>query len=260
MRHVIATAALCVTGLVATTNAFAGEEEGYTKSDWPLSYVKRPLVLASGMLEIRGETVRVNLSKDVALEPISLAPDVFYGVTKEWTVGITHDTGICLTGTTGGCAKPYNDVGIEAQYSLMGRGSFQLAATGGASAPSFSPDFVAGLNFGFLAKIHAGSIEVRSSPKLYVGVVKRSSQGDSVDIPVDFVYQLQPQTAVALETGFEAALDDLGGANKIPVGLSGLFSINEKFDIGAAFRLGNVAGTDGGIDERELIGRLALRL
>lgn len=261
MRKVISALTICVTALALVPGeASADEDNGYGKSDWPLSLVKRPLVLATGMLEIRGDTVRMNLSKGAALEPISLAPDVFVGVAKGLAIGITHDTGICLTGAEGGCSKVYNDVGLEAQYSLMGRGSFQLAATGGASSSSLASPFVAGLNVGFITRLRLGKFAVEARPRLYVGVVERETRADTADIPVDLQYQLNTQTAVVVETGFAGSLDDLGGDNRIPVGLAALFAVNEKLDFGAAFRLTNVAGTDGGIDGREFAAHIRLRL
>ena len=244
----------------APSNASADEDEGYSKSNWPLAFVKRPLILPKGMLEIRGDTVRMNLSKGEALEPISLSPDVFFGIKERWTVGITHDTGICLTGSAGGCPKTYDDVGVEIQFGLMGRGSLQLAATGGASASSFADPLVAGLDFGFLTRIRAGKFALISHPRIYVGIAKRGTKGDIAEIPIDLHYQVHPQTVVTIETGFTGTLDDLSGDNQIPVGLAALFAVNEKIDFGLALRLTNLAGSDGGIDGREVVGRVGLRL
>jgi len=247
-----------VSGAVAT--ASADQSQGYDASNWPLGLVDRPLVPAKGMLEVRGDTLRVNLSKGSAFEPISVAPDIYYGIKESWTVGLTHQTGICLTGSSGGCAKTYNDLGLELGFSLMGRGSFQLTAVGGTVVSSFADPFTAGLSFGFLSKIKAGKVAVFARPRLYVGLSNRDLQGDVVEIPVDLSYQLQPQTALSLETGVIGTLDNLSDNNQIPVGFAALFAINEKIDIGAAMRFTNLAGSDGGIDGRELLGRFALRL
>ena len=260
MRPLLLALVFGITGFLGGSEALADEDDGYGKSDWPLSLVKRPIVPAKGMLQVQGETLRVNLSKGEAFEPISLAPDILYGIKKGWTLGVTHDTGICLTGVEGGCAKAYNDVGVELQLSLMGRGSFQVAATGGASVSSFSDPFVAGLNFGFLTRLRFGKVAVDSRPRVYVGLTERDTEGDILDLPVNVHYQVHPQTAVGIETGFSASLDDVGGENKIPFGMAALFAVNEKIDFGLALRLTNMAGSDGGIDGRELVGRFALRL
>ena len=187
MRYLLSALVLCVTSLLVTPHASADEDDGYSKSGWPLAFVKRPAVIPQGMLEIRGDTLRMNLSKGAAFEPISLAPEVFYGIKKGWVLGVTHDTGMCLTGTDGGCPKAYNDVGVELQLSLMGRGSFQLAATGGASASSFTDPFVGGFNFGFLTRIRADDFAVVSHPRIYVGIVERDTRGDILDVPIDLL-------------------------------------------------------------------------
>jgi hypothetical protein len=260
VRHYLSALALCFVTTQFVPSALADEDTGYGKSDWPLSVVKRPVVPAKSMLEIRGDTLRANLSKDSVLEPISLAPDIFYGINDKLAFGITHDTGICVTGTEGGCAKAYNDVGVEVNFSLMGRGSFLLAVTGGVGVLNLSDPLVVGANLGFLTKIIAGKLAIVAKPRVYVGITERDTFGDVADVPVEIHYAVQPQTDVAIETGFSGALDDLGGANAIPVGLSALFAINEKIDIGAAVRFTNIAGTDGSADGREAIARFNLRL
>lgn len=262
MRYEIFWASLTIalgTFAAVAPNASADDED-YTKSNWPLSLVERPLMPAKGMVDVRGDTLRVNLSKGSAFEPISLAPDIFYGMMENWTVGLTHQTGICLTGTDGGCAKAYNDLGLELNFTLMARGSFQAAATGGFNLSSFSDPFIAGLNFGFRAKLQIAKVAVFSRPRMYVGLANRDLRGDFVEIPVDIYYQLNTQTALGLETGVVGTLDNLGDNNQIPVGLAVLFAINEKVDIGAAMRFTNLAGSGGGVDGRELIGRFGLRL
>lgn len=246
--------------LAAGSTALADDDGSYSKADWPLQKTQRPLVLAAGMLEIGGDTVRLNLSEGSALKPVSLAPDVFYGINKKLSVGITHATGVCLTGTDGGCAKAYNDLGLEALYSLMGRGSFQLAANAGLALPSLADPTVLGLRAGIITRVLAGKIAFVLSPSLYVGFTERDLMGDALSVPLEIQYQLNNQTALLLETGFAGALDGLADAYAIPVGLGGLFAINEKLDVGLAFRFGNLAGTDGGVEGRELIGRLAVRL
>lgn len=259
MRRVLCILALSLAVFHSGT-AQADDDKGYTKSNWPLSLVKRPVVPIAGMVELRGDTLRANLSKGSAFEPVSLAPDVFVGLAKGWTVGITHDTGICLTGETGGCPSSYDDTGLEVNYSLMGKGSFLLAATGGARVSSYSDPFVMGLEFGFLSRMSFGKVAVDARPRLYVGLAERDLRGDLLDLPIDIHYQVHTQTAVSLETGFLASLDDIGGANRIPVGLATLVAVNERIDFGAALRFTNLAGSDGGIDGREIIGRFALRL
>jgi hypothetical protein len=216
------------------------------------------------MLELSGDTVRVNLSKDFVADPISLAPSVFYGVNSKLSVGVTHREGICVSGDA--CDKTYNDFALLAKYALMGRGNFHLAGVGGLALPSLSDPTAVGLNAGFSAKIMAGKVAIEVSPLVYAGFVKRDDVKDFVDAPVSIQLQLNNQTAVSLDSGIAGPLSKFGDSYAVPVGLSALFAASEKLDFGASVRLTNVAGKDGaagaeaGIDGREVIGRIALRL
>jgi hypothetical protein len=237
----------------------------YSKSEWPLALVDRPLTNAAGMIELRGDTFRLNLSKSSVGEPISLAPDVYYGLNNLLTIGITHQTGICITGEDKGCAKPYNDVGIDALYALMRVGSFQVAARGGLQMPQFSPDFAAGLNLGIASRLTVGKVAVRVEPTLYLGAIGRGDGfKEFLSLPTQLQFQANPQTAVFLSTGIFGPLSGFGDAYQVPVGLGTLFAINNRIDIGAEIRFLNLLGNQfdgvGRADLREAIARFALRI
>jgi hypothetical protein len=228
----------------------------YGKSDWPLEVTKRPLTLAAGMLEVRGDTLIVNLSKGAVADPVALAPDIYYGVNKLLSVGVTHRTGVCVAGDF--CGKVYNDVGIDAIYSLMRGGNLEAAAHGGFVMQSLDP-FAMGLGAGLRARMRAGNIAVIVDPTLYVGFTKRDAAGDTIELPVHVQFQVQPQTAVLLRSGLNGPLKGFGDGKQIPVGVGGLFTLNQRMDVGAEFFLPDVAGSNA-FDARVFIARLALRL
>src|SRR4051812_49216493 len=74
--------------------------------------------------------VPINLSDTQAFKPVSISPDLWYGVDDKLTVGLVHSSGgasgfigtpktaLCLTGTDNGCDKVYNNVGLDARYQL----------------------------------------------------------------------------------------------------------------------------------------------
>lgn len=241
--------------------ALADEDTGvYSKHDWPLEAIRRPLTLAASMLEIRGDTLRINLSDDAFAEPISVAPDIYFGVTDLFTVGVTHETGICLTGEDGGCARSYDDIGLDAIYALMRAGTLQVAAHGGLVAHRFSDPFAGGLRAGLRTRIVAGKVAVIVDPTLDVELFERDLVEDFLRVPVDVQYQLEAQTMIFVSSGVEGPLDGFGDGYRIPLGLGILFAVNERLDVGAELRLGNAAGQDATIDERWLFARAALRL
>lgn len=252
-------AGLIAFALLAPSTALADDDE-YTKDNWPLRVTDRPLTLDQGMLEIRGDTLMINMSADAVAKPFSIAPDVFYGVNRKLTVGITHGTGICLAGTDNGCAKVYNDVGVEALYSLMSQGNFQLAGRGGLQAMAIDP-FAFGLNVGVRGRLNAGNLAIVFDPGLYVGFTERDTvQKEFVTIPVQVQFQVNNQTNVYALSGINGPLDGFGDAMTIPVGAGATFAVNNRLDFGGEFQFTNLAGKESSADGRLLIVRAALRL
>ena len=112
--------------------------------------VRRGLQAPEGMLTAR-VTLAINLGVDVAGEPISLAPDVAYGVSDRLQISVIHDgpmrwqarpgLGLCLTGTDGGCPRVYDNVGVDVMYGLVFGSQLHLSAHGGLLLTSFDPAF-----------------------------------------------------------------------------------------------------------------------
>jgi hypothetical protein len=162
----IAACALAMAGMAPR----AAGADVYITADWPLQLVDRPLTLGPGMFELRGDTLIVSLSSGSVGDPILLAPDVYYGVNKKLTVGIDHERGICVSGDL--CNR-YNDMGLDALYSLIYTGNVHLAARGTLRFADFDP-FIAGLEFGLAARVGFASLAVVAEPRLYVGMSKRA--------------------------------------------------------------------------------------
>ena len=235
---------------------------------WPFALPDRPLTLAPGMLELRGDTLRVNLSENAVGEPISLSPDIYVGIDSNLTVGVIHQVGVCLTpGEENGCPTAYHDVGAEAIYSFMHGGNMQLALRGGIVLPLFSP-FTAGVQAGAIARARGGKIAVVAEPLLYLGLAGRSNDDDAIvtrakevfDMPVALQVAVQPQTTAYLTSGIRGSLSGFGDSYEIPVGVGAVFALNHRLDLGGEFRLENAFGQDGGIERRILFLRAALRV
>ena len=253
-------AGLLAFAVMAPGLALADEDGDYTKDNWPLRVTDRPLTLDQGMLEIRGDTLQINMSSDAVAKPFSIAPDIFYGVSKKLSVGLTHSTGICLAGTDNGCAKVYNDVGIEALYSLMSQGNFQVAGRGGLQAVAIDP-FAFGLNIGIRGRLNVGNIAIVFDPGVYVGFTERDTvQKEVVTVPVQVQFQVNNQTNAFVSTGINGPLDGFGDAFTVPIGVGATFAVNNRLDFGAEFAFTNLAGKGSSADGRILIVRAALRL
>jgi hypothetical protein len=259
-------------------------EGGFDKETWPLEVVNRPLTLAGGMVEIRGDSLRIGISGGDAFdvgEPIVLAPEIYYGVSDKLTVGITHTNhatffppaGFCLSGEENGCPKPYNAIGAEAQYALTRGGNLNLAARAGISTGRFSPDFALGATAGLLIRFRGGKIALVVDPNLYIGIIERdtfpfgmadASYPDYLFMPAQLQYQLNTQAMVYLMSGLNTPLKDMGDFVQIPAGLGASYALNDRMDAGLELQIANLAGKDigpiGKFDERYLIARIAIRL
>jgi hypothetical protein len=253
-----ALAALVVAGVAPAAHADDyGEEsaEEFDSATWPLRYTRRPLVLAKGMTEIKAD-FGVDLSKDVAFDVMYLSPSLMYGVSRQLTVGIDHELGLCLTG----CDKTYNDIGLTALYSLMGKGSFQVAGQAGLRVPAFDP-FAIGLNAGLDLRITAGNLAIRAEPLFYFGMTERDTvRKDVLAMPVWLELQVNEQTAAFIRTGINGPLSGFGDAFTVPVGIGAIFAVSNRIDFGGEFTFLNLAGKNGGADGRLFIARAAFRI
>ncbi len=240
-------------------DAGGGEMMGsFTKETWPLAVVERPINVAKGMIEIRAD-VFVNLSKDAVAKPLAIAPDIYYGVSDKLMVGLTHNLGLCLTGTDSGCAKVYNDVGFEGVFSVKRDAKMDLAVAGGLELASLDP-MLARLNVGARFKYRAGKIGIYVDPNLGLGLNKRTSDPvtglggnkEALSLPVKIGFQATPKLFAYVRTGIGglgigpnagAPLSHFGDLFVIPVGVGALFAVSNKIDVGGEFFLPAVAGS-----------------
>jgi hypothetical protein len=269
----------------------------FNKGNWPLRTIDRPLTIPGGTLELRGDTFILGMSSadlDFAA-PIAFAPDVFYGINGQFSVGVTHTNhfpffaaaggtaGICLSGKdkVPPCPSAYNAIGAEAQYALTRGGNVGLMARGGISVPRFSDgndatdnDLAIGLTAGLRLHFRGGNVGVLFDPNVYIGALHRDefigkdasgdAHADFLFFPVHIQYQLNTQTMVYLMSGLNAPFKGMGDYYQIPAGLGVNFALNNRMDVGAEFQFANIAGKDVGLinkgEERYLIARLAIRI
>lgn len=226
-------------------------------SNWPLAVTERPLTLSRNMVEIDGDTLNINMSSGQIGRPISLAPDIWYGVNNSVTVGITHDRGLCLNG---GCK--YNDTGLQARVHLLGLGKSEIAASFGIHMPRFSDPFAMGASAGLISRLTFGKLALRIDPRIYVGILGRDYRSEQVDVPVQIQYLINPNTTAYLLTGLtEGTLQNFVDNAKVPAGLGFVVALNNRFDVGGEFRFDNVAGPAANKGRgRALLIRAALRI
>jgi hypothetical protein len=220
------------------------------------------LVLAKGKFSI-GASIQVNLSKDLAGKPISIQPDIVYGVMPKLDVGVYHSSyGITgFWGSVGGgicfgeddaaplCGdKVFNGpTALLANYELLNDGKLMLAANAGLVARSFD-EFALGAKVGVRGAYHAGKIMIGFAPNVGIGITKRDGIGgkELLSVPVDVSFMVNPKIGVGVQTGIQAPFDEFGDNWNLPVSLGAMFMATPNITAGASFNLFSVAsGRDG---------------
>jgi hypothetical protein len=210
------------------------------------------VTLHQGGIGIDGDVV-IGLSKGNAGKPINIVPNLYYGVSNELTVGLAHNpgaevfqtagTGLCLSGTSGGCDKVYNNLSLDALFSFMRSSTMDLAAHGGLDFLQLSPDVLLSLRVGVKGKTMAGPLVIVFDPSLNIGLTNRDPVNkEYLQIPVRVGFLATPQLNLGLSVAFIALIDppsgfSVGDLYQVPVGIGGTFAINNMLDVRAQFSL-----------------------
>jgi hypothetical protein len=212
----------------------------------PDDVVARPLVLPRFGVEASA-VLEMNLSTGRSYEPSSLAPDVWFGVTDDVTVGVVHSAralsivdsglGYCFRDEAHGCAAAYDNLGVDARWSLV-RGELSAAARARFVVRTFDP-WKPRLGAGGLVRWQRGRFAISSDPSLSIGLANRDrGNRAALDVPLWFAVQPTCRWALHLRSGVHGSLVTYGDTYEIPMGLGVTVSPHRLVDISAeaAFR------------------------
>jgi hypothetical protein len=209
--------------------------------------------------------LEMNLVSGAEFKPFSLSPDVWYGVTDDITVGLVHSavggsgfmgfvgTSLCLTGTDNGCAKLYDNVGVDARYQLKD-GGFGVAFDGGLFVQDFDP-FQLALKLGIVGRWRpkpASKLAVDVSPNMFFGLTGRDGGGGVGDaankevltLPATLLYAAKPKLALAFQLGFVVPFENAGTTFFIPVSFGANYMLSKRTSIDGAFTVLHLAAGD----------------
>ncbi|HEY0705692.1 MAG TPA: hypothetical protein VGG33_02790 [Polyangia bacterium] len=217
----------------------------------------------------------ISLSKDFVADPINIPLDIYYGVSDDLTLGITHSNGVvqgvmpyqitrglCLSGDVF-CSKPgpaadrshrfYNNIGLDALLRLAA-GTLQLAGHGGLDFASLDPSAIH-LRLGVLAKAPLGeNIAILTDPRVLIALNKRDAGNDDY---LTFPIAVQLGTASGLRlsgmTGISGPLDGFGDAFTGWLGAFLALGVNQSVDVFGSFTFETLYGKNGGADWRTLV-------
>ncbi len=230
--------------------ADAHEEDGSVATE-----ASAKMTLPAGSLLIQ-LPVEVNLSKDLVAKPLSIAPDIWYGVADKLTVGIVHSSlagggffiggsgsGVCVTGEDNGCGEVYDNVGLDLRFSLL-EGGFLLAAEAGAFVEAFDP-LTLSAKVGLAGMLAAGPLNIIFSPNIFIGITERDGttvgevvvggNKEVISVPVTFAVGLGSAVSFGVQTGLSATLEDLADNIVVPLSAGLRFNVSPKLGFDAAF-------------------------
>ncbi len=201
--------------------------------------------------------VGINLSTDAVGKPISLSPDIWYGVNEKLTVGLVHTgvgtTGVqglpgaslCLTGSDNGCGDFYSNVGLDARYTLKSSEKLQLALDAGLFVNSLDP-FQLSIKVGVAGRYKLGKqLALEFQPSVFFGVTERDGGGqvdaetnkETIVAPVNFVYGLNEKVGLLGQVALILPLEDTSDAYLLGLSLGGSYAINKQLSLELIFSL-----------------------
>ncbi len=202
-------------------------------------------------------TVQTGLSKGQDGEPLSIAPDVWYGasagmqlglvssmqaMTGFWTGALTgySGSGACLSGTQdsaadAGCGGLFESAGIEA----VGNARWPVLLVAGIHVIEDDP-FRIRPKLGLRARHQVGRFSIGSSPSALLGADR------FVLVPVELGYAVADRWRVGLQSGYiRAYLEDGAEWSAIPVAAGVVFLATPTLVTGASFSFDRVGGFEG---------------
>jgi hypothetical protein len=219
--------------------------------------------LHQGTISVDGDLV-IGLSKGNAWQPVQIIPNLYYGVSNELTAGFANNTnaeifqavsapggrGLCLSGSSNGCAHVYNSFSLDALFSFMRSSTLDLAAHGGVD---FVLDpFLLSLRLGVKAKAGLGPLAIVFDPSLNIGLIKRYENKEVLQVPLRVGIMATRQLNVGVSVALNGQLDGFGNVYTVPLGAGAMFALNGAVDLRAQFAFDNLAGKNGSADFRTL--------
>lgn len=210
--------------------------------------------------------VEIGLDDGAAFDPVSISPDLWWGLADNLDIGLVHSTmnttgfvglaegnSICVTDAVCESVEIYHNVGLEGRFAFTQGGPLAVAVNGGPFVSEFDP-FTISAKVGLMAQYTAGRIMFSAAPSVFFGITERDAGNkERLFAPVNVSFLLSPRLTLGVQGGVTGLVDGLGDTYQVPVTLGAHFSINPQLGIGAAFTLPAVTtGIDqlDGIDAR----------
>jgi hypothetical protein len=240
----------------------------------PTDFVARPIVLDERQLDAE-LVLEVNLAPPLDGKPTSLAPDVWFGVLPQLTIGLVHSgpsvdrfqpgATFCVTHNelSPRCVDTYHGSGIDVRYQLAQQpvldGELAVAPRVRALVRQIDP-FKPAVTLGALVRWTRGRFAITADPYLQLGLAN-TDEGNrhALFVPLTFAVQPLRRWELALRTGFNSDLAVIGDGWHIPVAIATRFALDAHFDLGVMLGFASLLGPQNTAKERALFFTFAWR-
>ncbi len=219
------------------------------------------ITLGKGRLSI-GVAVEASLNENAVFDPLTIAPDIYYGVTDELQIGLVHSSwarnGFVQPGNSlcigDACGDAYNGLALDVVYGFLNNGDMELGAHLQIGFGPLDPLFL-DVRAGVKGHWTSGKIGVMFDPYVTFGITETdASNRAGLGIPVGVGYMASEQLMPFLYTGFYGAFEEFGDSWIIPLGIGAMYHVNANLGLGGGFQFVplTAADGDGAFDNRSL--------
>lgn len=207
----------------------------------PDDIVRRPLVLPQGSVELR-LTAAINVQVRSVGEPLSLAPDAWWGVSPRLTVGLIHsDASLDQIATTGSfcvrrsaitlCDRLYHGSGVDVRYGVLD-GDLALAPRLRVLVRALDP-FKPAITVGGTLRWRRGRFAITTDPYLRLPLANHEL-GNASEIMLPLWLAVQPARGwlIALRGGFDADLVVIRDGGHGSFGVDVVARVTDDIDLG----------------------------
>jgi len=197
----------------------------------PDDLVTRPLVLDAATVELR-MTVEVDVQRSDIAQPLSLAPDVWWGISPRWTLGVIHSNAsldrieagatLCVRQDQAPpCDRLYHGSGLDVRYSALA-GPLAVAPRLRLVIRDLDP-IKPVVTLGAMARWAHGRFAVATDPYLRIPLAN-AELGNRTQLVLPLWLTVQPASgwAISLRTGYDSDLAVFrdGGHGPISLGVT----------------------------------------
>jgi hypothetical protein len=226
-----------------------------------------PLVLDDGEVAIDLVT-EVSLEKEHLADPVSIAPDLWWGVLPQLTIGLIHSDAsvdqigagatLCVRHSDLFCGKTYRGSGLDVRWSALA-GDFAIAPRIRAEIRDLDP-LLPAVTVGALVRWSHGAFAITSDPYLRLGLENQARGNRSaLFVPVWLSEQLGYRVELAVHTGFDSELDVIRDGYHIPMALIARVKLSAHFDIGVEGGFSTLIGAQNDSSFRAILFTLGWR-